>query len=133
MESPLNINCFMFLLVRLCAIAVVDSERQAIGALHFSKTDDRQENLVAQIGTTPQNILMLLLTKARLVTQLRKQKKLLKVMALFAKKSHITNSDVAKLLHVSNATALRYLTQLERENKIVQVGKTGHAVSYKKI
>ncbi len=93
--------------------------------LPFSKTDDRQENLVA-----PQNILMLLLTKARLVTQLRKHKKLAKIMALFAKKSHITNDDVEKLLHVSDATALRYLTRLKKENKITQIGKTGQGVTY---
>ena len=81
---------------------------------------------------TPQNILMLLLTKARLVTQLRKQKKLIKIIGLFAKKSHITNDDVEKLLHVSDATALRYLTQLKKENKITQVGKTGQGVTYTK-
>lgn len=81
---------------------------------------------------TPQNILMLLLTKARLVTQLRKHKKLLKIMNLFAKKKSITNDDVEKLLHVSDATALRYLTQLKNENKIVQIGKTGQGVTYTK-
>ena len=82
---------------------------------------------------TPQNILMLLLTKARLVTQLRKHKKLAKIMALFAKKKSIANDDVEKLLHVSDATALRYLTQLKKENKITQIGKTGKAVVYNKI
>lgn len=99
--------------------------------LPFSKTDDRQENLVAPTET-PRNILMLLLTKARLVTQLRKHKKLAKIMNLFAKKSHITNDDVEKLLHVSDATATRYLSELEKQNKITQTGKTGHAVTYTK-
>ena len=75
---------------------------------------------------------MHLLSKAHLVTQLRKQKKLLKVMGLFVKKSHITNDDVEKLLHVSDATALRYLTHLKKENKIVQNGKTGQGVTYSK-
>ena len=90
-------------------------------------------SMPAQAPTeTPQNILMLLLTKARLVTQLRKQKKLIKIIGLFAKKSHITNDDVEKLLHVSDATALRYLTQLKKENKITQVGKTGQGVTYTK-
>jgi len=84
------------------------------------------------IPTPPQNILMLLLTKAHLVTQLRKQKKLIKVMGLFATKKSITNDDVEKLLHVSDATALRYLTQLKKENKIIQIGKTGQGVSYTK-
>lgn len=99
------------------------------GPLPFSKTDDRQENLVAPTET-PQNILKLLLTKANLTIKLRKQKKLLKVMTLFAKKSHITNDDVEKLLHVSDATALRYLSQLKKENKITQIGKTRQGVTY---
>ncbi len=83
-------------------------------------------------ATPPKNILMLLLTKAHLVTQLRKQKKLLKIMGLFLKKKSITNDDVEKLLHVSDATALRYLTQLKKENKITQIGKTGQGVTYTK-
>jgi predicted HTH transcriptional regulator len=84
------------------------------------------------IPTPPPNILQLLLTKAHLVTQLRKQKKLIKVMEMFATKKSITNDDVEKLLHVSDATALRYLTQLKKENKITQIGKTGQGVTYTK-
>ncbi len=99
--------------------------------LPFSKTDDRQENLVAPvIATSPQNIVGLIPPKARLVTQLRKQKKLVKIMTLFEKKSHITNDEVEKLLHVSDATATRYLSELEKQGRILQDGKTGHAVSY---
>ncbi len=51
-------------------------------------------------------------------------------MFLFLKKSKITNDEVKDFLHISDATATRYLSQLEKENKIKQVGKTGHAVSY---
>jgi hypothetical protein len=74
-----------------------------------------------------------LLTKARNAIQFRKRKKLDKVMAMFLKKSKITNDEVEKFLHVSDATATRYLSQLEKENKIKQVGKTGKAVSYSRI
>jgi hypothetical protein len=81
----------------------------------------------------PQNIVGLILTKARLMIQLRKQKKLLKIMPLFAKKNSITNDDVEKLLHVSDATATRYLSELEKQGKIRQSGKVGHAVTYLKI
>ncbi|MDO8553056.1 MAG: hypothetical protein Q7S01_06080 [bacterium] len=38
-----------------------------------------------------------------------------------------------KLLHVSDATATRYLTALEKDGKIKQVGKTGMGVVYTKI
>jgi predicted HTH transcriptional regulator len=54
-------------------------------------------------------------------------------MTLFLKKQKITNQDVGDFLHVSDATATRYLDVLEKENKIKQVGKTGHAVSYSRI
>lgn len=74
-----------------------------------------------------------LLIKARNTLQFRKRKKLDKTMTLFLKKSKITNKDVGDLLHVSDATATRYLDILEKENRIKQVGKTGHAVSYSRI
>jgi hypothetical protein len=93
------------------------------------------ESLPAQaptIAPPPQNIVGLILTKARLIIQLRKQKKLNKVMGLFLTKSKITNDEVEKLLHVSDATATRYLSELEKQGKIKQSGKTGHAVSYTK-
>lgn len=76
------------------------------------------------------NIARLLLEKAKATILLRKQKKLLKIMTLFEKKDHITNDEVEKLLHVSDATATRYLSELEKQGRVVQHGKTGHAVSY---
>jgi predicted HTH transcriptional regulator len=52
---------------------------------------------------------------------------------MFAKQTKISNDEVEKFLHVSDATAERYLNILEKENKIKQIGKTGKAVSYSKI
>ena len=61
-------------------------------------------------------------------------------MTLFEKKKkgstgspQVTNDEVEKFLHVSDATATRYLSQLEKEGKIKQNGKTGKGVSYSKI
>jgi Fic family protein len=65
--------------------------------------------------------------------QFRKRKKLDKVMSLFLKHSKITNDEVEKFMHVSDATATRYLSQLEKEGKIKQTGKTGKSVFYSKI
>lgn len=65
--------------------------------------------------------------------QIGKRKKLEKIMTLFLKKSKITNDEVEKFLHVSDATAERYLNILEKENKIKQTGKTGYSVFYSKI
>lgn len=74
-----------------------------------------------------------LLNNARFAIQTRKKKKMEKIMKLFEKKSHITNDEVEKLLHISDATATRYLTILKKENKIKQIGKTGKSVSYSKL
>lgn len=71
-----------------------------------------------------------LLIKARNAIQSRKRKKLDKVMTLFLKHSKITNDEVEKFMHVSDATATRYLSQLEKEGKIKQTGKTGKSVFY---
>ncbi|MCL9972034.1 MAG: hypothetical protein NBV63_01320 [Candidatus Pacebacteria bacterium] len=62
--------------------------------------------------------------------QNRKRKKLDKILALLDSKKNIGNDDVEKLLHVSDATATRYLSQLEKEGKVIQVGKTGKSVRY---
>lgn len=79
------------------------------------------------------NLVRDLLNKARFAIQTRKRVKLDRIMTLFAKRTNITNDEVEKFLHVSDATATRYLEILEKENKIKQSGKTGKAVSYSKI
>jgi Fic family protein len=58
-----------------------------------------------------------------------------KILAFFcaALNHEATNNDIEKLLGVSDATATRYLDELEKEGLIKQVGKTGNAVYYEKI
>jgi len=73
------------------------------------------------------------LVKARVAIQDHKRKKRDKIMTALNTKSKITNDEVEKLLHVSDATATRYLSALEKEGKIKQVGKTGQSVMYQKI
>lgn len=65
--------------------------------------------------------------------QEKKRKKIDAILDLFSEKSEITNDEVEKLLHISDATATRYLEILEKEGKIKQVGKTGKGVVYEKI
>ncbi|MFA6256683.1 MAG: hypothetical protein WC646_00015 [Candidatus Paceibacterota bacterium] len=74
-----------------------------------------------------------LLMMARTAIQFRKKKKLEKIMTLFLKKQKITNDEVEKFLHVSDATATRYLSGLEKQGKVKQIGKTGKGVSYSRI
>ena len=74
-----------------------------------------------------------LAAKARAVIQGRKRKKLDKILEAVTKHGSTTNDQVEKLLHVSDATATRYLTQLEKEGKLKQEGKTGKSVKYLKL
>jgi hypothetical protein len=102
-----------------------------------SETEIKPEPLktepVSVIIPPKNNSIHELLAKAKNAIQFRKRKKLDKIMTLFLKQSKITNDEVEKFLHVSDATATRYLSQLEQEGKIKQNGKTGHVVFYSKI
>ncbi len=73
-----------------------------------------------------------LLIKARMAIQIKKQKKLEKIMNLFLTKKKIDNSDVRDLLHIADGTATGYLNILKKEGKIEQNGK-GKAIYYIKI
>ena len=79
------------------------------------------------------NLARQLIAKAREAIQNRKRKKIDRILDLFAKRINITNNQVADFLHISDATATRYLQILENENRIKQVGKTGKGVKYEKI
>jgi ribosomal protein S25 len=79
------------------------------------------------------NLARQLIAKAREAIQNRKRKKIDRILDLFAKRTNITNNQVADFLHVSDATATRYLQILENENKVRQIGKTGKGVKYEKI
>ena len=60
--------------------------------------------------------------KARARIQSRKQEKLEKILAEVQKKKKITNDQVQFLVRVSHATATRYLSELEKQGKVRQVG-----------
>lgn len=55
-----------------------------------------------------------------------------KIMRMFAGKTEIRNDDVQTLLGVSDASATNYLSELEQEGKIEQIGTTGRFVSYRR-
>ena len=73
------------------------------------------------------------LVMARASIQDRKRNKIDKIMEVLTTKDKVTNDEVEKLLHVSDATATRYLSALEKDGKIKQVGKTGMGVVYTKV
>ena len=55
-----------------------------------------------------------------------------KVRGYFDGHSGVTNNDVQELLGVSDATATRYIEELEKEGFIRQIGLTGNAVRYER-
>ena len=53
-----------------------------------------------------------------------------KILAFVQEHGKIQNNDVEKLVGVSNATAERYLDELEKEGKLIQHGTIGQNVFY---
>lgn len=53
-----------------------------------------------------------------------------KIIAFVQEHGKIQNNDVEKLAGVSNATAERYLDELEKEGKLTQHGVIGQGVFY---
>ena len=53
-----------------------------------------------------------------------------KIFKFLENKEKIANNDVEKLLGVSNATAERYLGELEKDGFLKQVGDIGQGVYY---
>jgi len=112
----------------------LNSQSEPVPASNYGEAKAEPENINPVPVITPsKNKVLELLAKAKIAIQFRKRKKLDKLMTLFLKQKNITNDEVEKFLHVSDATAERYLNILEKENKIKQTGKTGKAVMYQKI
>lgn len=69
--------------------------------------------------------------KPRVLETRKKRENKEKILTLFQTHESVTNNDIEKLLGVSDATATRYLSELERDGKVEQVGTTGRGVEYK--
>jgi len=69
--------------------------------------------------------------KSAIETASQKESRKQKVLAMFADKKEHSNAEIREALEVSSRTAVRYLDELEREGKVEQVGKIGHAVTYR--
>jgi len=96
-------------------------------------TPPSPEVIAPAIVPPTRNLIRDILAKASAKIQSKKKAKLEKIMLALNVKNKITNDEVEKLLHVSDATATRYLSALEKEGRIRQVGKTGTGVVYQKI
>ncbi|MBI2064642.1 MAG: winged helix-turn-helix transcriptional regulator [Candidatus Yanofskybacteria bacterium] len=54
-----------------------------------------------------------------------------KVLALLRGKGELSNSEIREALGVVRRSVARYMTELEKERKVEQVGKTGRGVIYR--
>ncbi len=63
-----------------------------------------------------------LLAKAQAKIQSNKQKKFDKIIQYAQKMKIIANEDMQKLLHISSATATRYLVKLVQQGRLARVG-----------
>jgi len=52
------------------------------------------------------------------------------ILALFKHQDQVSNADIQSKLHVADSTATSYLEELEKEEKITQVGEHGRGVYY---
>ena len=62
--------------------------------------------------------------------EVRKTENKQKILEFVQANGKIQNNDVEKLVGVSNATAERYLNELEKEGKVAQHGAIGQNVFY---
>ena len=60
-----------------------------------------------------------------------KQENLKKLKGFIEDKEKVTNNDVEEFLGVSNATAERYIEELEKDGLLEQIGQIGQGVYYK--
>ena len=60
-----------------------------------------------------------------------KDKRKEQILGMFKNKKEITNNNVEWLLGVADSTATKYLQELEKEGKIIQIGEKGRYVHYR--
>lgn len=60
----------------------------------------------------------------------RTEKRKARILSSAKKKGRITNNEVEDMFCISDRTANRYLNQLEKEDKIKQIGRSGRGVYY---
>ena len=55
------------------------------------------------------------------------------ILGILETQTPLTNNHIEQLLGISDATATRYLEELEKEGLVRQVGKTGSGVYYERL
>jgi Fic family protein len=96
--------------------------------------------LIFVVGAVVVGIVMLIVMKepkgsgidSELIKKQAKEKEENKkrILEFFGSRGSVSNDEIQNLLGVSDATAERYLHELEQEGRIQQVGSTGSGVTY---
>jgi predicted HTH transcriptional regulator len=60
----------------------------------------------------------------------RKEKIKTEIIEIIKEKSKISRSEIIEKMKISTTSAVRYFDELEQENKIKQIGKTGKNTHY---
>ena len=95
----------------------------------FARSKKQQHsNILKNIGISNSEKVSELVKKQAV----EKEKNMRRILKLLEGNNKATNDDVEKLLGVSNATAERYLNELEKEGVLRQIGDTGRNVFYQK-
>jgi hypothetical protein len=98
--------------------SILESVQASAPALQTSPASQPQS--LAQQDQT--GFIRALLAKAQAKIQFNKQKKLDKIIPYAQKKKIIANEDIQKLIHVSSATATRYLVKLVQQGRLARIG-----------
>jgi DNA-binding IclR family transcriptional regulator len=61
----------------------------------------------------------------------RKNQNKAKVLELLQQKGELSNEELCQALGVSRSSVVRYMDELESENRIEQVGDAGRGVTYR--
>src|SRR3989344_8753939 len=69
--------------------------------------------------------------KSAIETASQKENRKQKALAMIQERGELSNIKIREELGVSSRTAVRYLDELEKENKVEQVGNTGRNVIYR--
>lgn len=83
-------------------------------------------------ASSDQNIISRLLSNARAKIQARKQTRLAKIMTALNEKPS-SNKELCALIKKSRFTVNRLMNELEKQNKVRQIGKTGRNTRYELI
>ena len=74
---------------------------------------------------------LILLIKSGNISSLKKRRNLERILALFNNYSTLDNATIRRLLDFDDRTVVRYMDELERMDKVTQVGETGRKTFYK--